>query len=209
VAKRGRRRQDHLARKAQAEGYQARSVYKLDELQRRHGLIRSGNRVLDLGAAPGSWTQRLLELVGGSGLVVACDLKPLEISSHPHLTAIQGDFTDAATITTLESNGPYDAVLSDAAPATTGNRTVDTARSEALVESALDVAGRMLKNGGSFAVKLFQGGGEQEIRSQMQELFGKVVQTKPAATRKESFEVYLVGLGFVGDAGRGDDNSPG
>lgn len=209
MAKRGRRRQDHLARKAQAEGFHARSVYKLDELQRRHVLVRPGARVLDLGAAPGSWTQRLLEIVGDTGHVVACDLNPLDISSHPRLTVFQGDFTDIDTIAALEAAGPYDAVLSDAAPSTTGNRTVDTARSEALVENALDLARRMLKNDGSFAVKIFQGGGEQHLRTEMERFFGKVAQAKPAATRKESFEVYLVGVDFAGDNDRGDLDSPG
>ncbi|MFP4484249.1 MAG: RlmE family RNA methyltransferase [Spirochaetota bacterium] len=207
MAKRGRRRQDHYSRRAHAEGYRARSVYKLDELQKKFGLIPSGARVLDLGAAPGSWSQRLLEIAGAAGVVVACDIKPLEISGPGNLISIQGDFTDRQTRSEIDAHGPFDAVVSDAAPATTGNRTVDTARSEVLVESALAIAEGVLKHGGSVVVKLFQGGAEQRLRGDMQRLFEKVAQAKPGASRKESFEVYLVGLGYRGGNGHGDDSS--
>lgn len=207
MAKSGGRRKDHYTRRAHASGYHARSVYKLDELQKKFRLVRPGGRVLDLGAAPGSWSQRLLEIVGTAGLVVACDLTPLEISGPENLISLQGDFTDQKTISEIDAHGPYDAVVSDAAPATTGNRTVDTARSEALVESALAIAESVLRHGGSLAVKLFQGGAEQRLRGDMQPLFEKVAQAKPAASRKESFEVYLVGLGYQGGNGHGDDSS--
>lgn len=196
MAKRGRRRQDHYSRRAQAAGYQARSVYKLEELQKKFHLVKPGDRVLDLGAAPGSWTQRLLELVGSEGQVVACDLQEIALSGKDRLHIVRGDFTDPEIIQELERLGPYDLVVSDAAPATTGNRTVDTARSEGLVESALDLARRFLTPSGNCAVKLFQGGAEQRLRADMQELYRKVAQTKPDASRKESFEVYLVGLGL-------------
>jgi len=169
-------------------------VYKLDELQKKFHLVNTGDRVLDLGAAPGSWTQRLLELVGSQGMVVACDLQEISLSAHDRLRVIRGDFTEPDIIDQLARLGPYDLVVSDAAPATTGNRTVDTARSEGLVESALDIADRLLKPAGNCAVKLFQGGAEQRLRGDMQRSYRKVAQTKPDASRKESFEVYLVGL---------------
>jgi len=214
VAKSGGRKKDHYSRKAHSAGYQARSVYKLDELQRRFDLIHPGNAVLDLGAAPGSWSQRLLELVGHAGRVVACDIKPIHLSAADadgessggasRLTLIEGDFTEPGTIEKIRAPGPYDAVLSDAAPDTTGNRTVDTARSEALVESVLDTAGTVLRPGGNLAVKIFQGGAEQHLRNDMRSLFRKVSQTKPAASRKESFEVYLVGLAYTPKA-RGEE----
>jgi 23S rRNA (uridine2552-2'-O)-methyltransferase len=198
MPKGGGRKKDHYARKAHSAGYQARSVYKLDEIQKRYGLVPGGAVVLDLGAAPGSWTQRLLEIVGGRGRVTACDLKALDISD-PRLTAIEGDFTEPETIERIRRLGPYDVVVSDAAPATTGNRTVDTARSEALVESAVDTAHRVLKPGGNVALKIFQGGAEQRLRQEMRSSFRKVGQTKPAASRKESFEVYLIGVDYKGE----------
>ncbi|MFW5995616.1 MAG: SAM-dependent methyltransferase, partial [Spirochaetia bacterium] len=161
----GTRRQDSYSRRARSEGFAARSVYKLDELQSRLSLVHPGNAVLDLGAAPGSWSARLLELVGTRGRVVSVDLSPIEAIERSGNAAIviQGDFTEADTIGRVAALGPFDVIVSDAAPSTTGNRTIDTARSAGLVESALALCESFLRPGGNAAFKLFQGGDEQTL----------------------------------------------
>lgn len=239
-----RRRQDHLARRAQKEGFAARSVYKLDELQRRTNLVSRGDRVLDLGAAPGSWSTRLLHLADvrpGShdehdendehherntrheqgerhhgtdsaennasknprrrAAVISVDIQPLERIERDgrSATLIEGDFTDPEVIERLARLGPYNVILSDAAPATSGNRTLDTARSAGLVESALALCEELLLPGGNAAFKLFQGGEERELLETMRRRFESARQLKPRASRDESFEIFLVGLGFRGD----------
>ena len=192
------REQDHLSRRARSEGFAARSVYKLDELQRRLALVKPGDAVLDLGAAPGSWSARLLELTGGQ--VVSIDLQSIDRIERAgrRATILQGDFTGDETVEKLVELGPFDVVLSDAAPATTGNRALDTARSAELVESAIALCERVLKPGGNAAFKLFQGGDEQRILADMRERFETAKQLKPKASRDESFEVFLVGLGYRG-----------
>ena len=192
------REQDHLSRRARSEGFAARSVYKLDELQRRLALVKPGDAVLDLGAAPGSWSARLLELTGGQ--VVSIDLQSIDRIERAgrRATILQGDFTGDETVEKLVELGPFDVVLSDAAPATTGNRALDTARSAELVESAIALCERVLKQGGNAAFKLFQGGDEQRILADMRERFETAKQLKPKASRDESFEVFLVGLGYRG-----------
>jgi len=193
VAKKGQRRQDHLARRAQREGYRARSVYKLQEIDGKYDLLgRRGVRVLDLGAAPGSWTQYA---VGRGATVVAVDLQEISVAG---ATCITGDFTEPEVIDAITERGPFDLVLSDAAPATTGNRVIDTGRSEALVESILAGLDRWLLPGGALAVKLFQGGAEQALRREVQQRFRKGILFRPEAVRRESFETYLVGIGFNG-----------
>ena len=195
MAKKGRRRQDHLARRAQNEGYHARSVYKLEALDRKFRLFHRGVRALDLGAAPGSWTQYA---VGHGAAVVAVDLQELTLAG---VTCITGDFTDPQIGERITAAGPYDLVLSDAAPATSGNKVVDTGRSEALVESILAGVPAWLVPGGAMVAKLFQGGGEQQLREAARVLFTSTALFRPKAVRSESFETYLVGTGYRGDAG--------
>jgi 23S rRNA (uridine2552-2'-O)-methyltransferase len=194
MAAKGRRRQDHLARKAQAEGFRARSVYKLEELNAKFDLLRgrggaAAQRVLDLGAAPGSWTQFA---VARGASVLAVDLQEMVVPGAECWTA---DFTEAGTIERIAAAGPFDLVLSDAAPATTGNRLVDTSRSEALVESILFNLDRWLHPGGSCAFKIFQGGAEQRLLAEMRRDFQRAALHRPKAVRSESFESYLVGIG--------------
>ena len=195
---------DHWAQKAKKEGYPARSVYKLKEIEEKFGILPRSGRVLDVGAAPGSWTQFVLRTRGKQCTVVAVDLSPLAIGTGPdnkktagiwpeNLVFYQGDITDADTIAFLETKGPYDAVISDAAPSTTGNRSVDTARSEALVENALELARKFLKPGGSCVVKIFQGSSQKEILECMKKMFSAVKAFKPKACRSESFETYFIG----------------
>ena len=192
VAKKGRRRQDHLARKAQTEGYHARSVYKLREIDEKYAIFRGGISALDLGAAPGSWSQYA---VGRGATVTAVDIKPLEITGP---AVIQGDFTDLDVAAAISAAGPFDVVVSDAAPATTGNRIVDTGRSEALVESIVAELPRWLAEGGACVVKLFQGGGEQQLLATFREVFRTAALVRPKAVRRESFETYIVGRGYRG-----------
>jgi 23S rRNA (uridine2552-2'-O)-methyltransferase len=193
VPKKGRRRQDHLARRAHSEGYHARSVYKLEALQRKFDLIRPGMSVLDLGAAPGSWTQFAVAQIGAA--VVAVDLHEMNVAG---ARCLQGDFTGESLAAEIAALGPYALVMSDAAPATTGNRLVDTGRSEALVESILAYLPRWLAPGGSLVCKIFQGGGEQRLLQAVRLEFRTGRLHRPEAVRRESFETYLVGLGYRG-----------
>jgi 23S rRNA (uridine2552-2'-O)-methyltransferase len=192
---------DFWALKAAKEGYPARSVYKLKELDEKFGLLGpSGGvsrNVLDLGAAPGSWTQFALEKMGQKGgNVTAVDLKPLtKIYNTDKLTVLLGDMTDEEVFRQVEHLGPYDTILSDAAPSTMGNRLVDTARSEHLLEFALVYADKVLRQQGNFVVKLFQGSDLGGVLKTMRTLFSTAKTFKPKACRSNSFETYLVGLG--------------
>lgn len=186
---------DYWSKKAFSEGYPARSVYKLKELDEKFGLLKKNYSVLDLGAAPGSWTVFALRTLNGTGHLTSIDLKPLAkdvVGSN--LTFIQGDLYDEAVRVQARDLGPYDSVICDAAPPTTGNRTVDTARSTGLVELAIFYAQTMLKPGGNFVVKIFQGGDQQQLLKSMRQVFTTARGFKPEACRAESFETYLVGL---------------
>ena len=186
---------DFWSQKAFSEGYPARSVYKLKEIDEKFGMIKKNYTVLDLGSAPGSWTTFLLRKMEGSGKVVSCDLNPLAKSvKGDNLVFIQGDLNAPQIRQAIKQNGPYDLVVCDAAPKTTGNRTVDTARSEQLVEMAVWYAQTMLKTGGNFAVKIFQNGDQQKILKSMREIFESAKGFKPEACRAESFETYLIGV---------------
>lgn len=186
---------DFWSRKAFSEGYPARSVYKLQEIDRKFGMIKKHYRVLDLGAAPGSWTVFLLRTLAGSGKVVSCDLNPLAKDvKGDNLVFVQGDLNDEEVREAIRQEGPFDLVVCDAAPLTTGNRVVDTARSAGLVGMAVWYARTMLKSGGNFAVKLFQNGDLQKILRDMRGIFAAAKGFKPEACRSESFETYLIGL---------------
>ena len=187
---------DFWSKKAFNEGYPARSVYKLQEIDEKFALVPKNCVALDLGSAPGSWTMYLLKKLSGKGKVVSCDLKELASNvKSENLFFIQGDLNDASVRDVIFSHGLYDVVVCDAAPATSGNRTVDTARSEQLVEMAMWYAQSILKKGGNFAVKIFQNGNQQMLLKKMRELFTSAKGFKPDACRSESFETYLVGIG--------------
>lgn len=196
MGKRGK--PDHYTDRAKKAGYKARSIYKLQEIDAKAGLFRSGMRVLDVGAAPGSWTQYALERVGTSGEVVSVDLLPVEVRAGKNLTVIEGDITEEPVRARLAEAGPYDVVLSDAAPSTTGNRTVDSARSAELVEIVFSVVDELLKGGGSMVAKLFQGGDEQELLRAARARFRSAKLQRPDASRSDSFEVFIVGVGLKG-----------
>ena len=193
----GREKPDYYALKAQKEGYPARSVYKLEEIHQKFAVLKKGARVLDVGSSPGSWSLYALKLLKGGGFVCGVDLTPSTLSAFPpNAFFFQGDIFDAATETMLTRHGPYDVILSDAAPLTTGNRTVDTGRSYNLCDRVITLAGSaLLKHQGNLVIKVFQGGDEKELADRMRALFGTVKALRPAAVRRESFETYYIGLG--------------
>ena len=188
---------DFWSKKASASGYPARSVWKLEEMDKKFHLFKKDSAVLDLGAAPGSWTLFALKHCGKAGRVVSVDISPLSESIiSQNLTFIQGDMTSSAVREAVAARGPYSLVICDAAPATTGNRTVDTAASLSLAETALLYAEQMLMQGGGFVAKVFQGGGERELVQRARALFSVATTFKPEASRDRSFEVYVVGVGI-------------
>ena len=187
---------DSYTLRARREGYPARSVYKLEEINKTHKLIKPGDTVLDVGAAPGSWTLFThRELLKGKGRIVAVDLNPLNLDPvPPTVTAFVGDAFSKEIRAKLVENGPYDTIISDAAPMTTGNRTVDTTRSEWLAEQVVYLAEEQLRAGGNLVIKIFQGGGQEEVLKTMRGIFTKAKAFKPKACRDDSFEIYLIGL---------------
>ncbi len=186
---------DHYTRKARKEAFAARSVYKLQEIQKRFRVIRRGGRVLDLGCAPGSWTQYAAELTGAGGTVVGIDLKKVGLSLPAHVCLLQGDILapDAAIADALAPG--FDAVISDMAPPTTGHRDVDAARSLNLCEAALAVAGAHLRTGGHFVCKIFQGPDAQAFTNRVRDLFSNQRIYKPQSSRKASREIFVIGKG--------------
>jgi len=192
------RADDHYTLKAKKEGYPARSVYKLMEIQKKFRILDKSSSVLDIGAAPGSWSLYLIRELGDKSAITAVDLLPLDPACKgDNFFFIQGDAFSEANIASILDKGPYNTVLSDAAPSTTGNKTVDTERSFQLVSSVLDLAEKILMPGGNIAVKIFQGGDEKELMNRMKKMFTAVKSFKPEAVRKMSFETYLVGTGFI------------
>jgi 23S rRNA (uridine2552-2'-O)-methyltransferase len=195
---------DAWALKASKEGYPARSVYKLQELAEKYKLFSPKSngplRVLDLGAAPGSWSLYLLRALKNNIDLTSCDLSPLsaeygkQFFSGANFSFIQGDFTTASVQNAIREKAPFDVIASDAAPATTGNRLVDTARSEELVSAVLDYAEKSLRPGGRLVVKLFQGEATANLLRNASRLFEKSHTFKPKACRAESFETYLIGI---------------
>ncbi|MFP4330207.1 MAG: RlmE family RNA methyltransferase [Spirochaetaceae bacterium] len=188
---------DHYTQRAKREGYPARSVYKLEEIHRKQPLFRPGDTVLDIGAAPGSWSLYLSRNLGPEGRVVAVDLKPLGLEATPeNLTILTGDIYDEATQGGIAAAGPFDAVVSDAAPGTTGNRSVDTSRSAGLVEFFIEMLPAWLRPGGAFVAKLFQGGEERALLEECRHRFASAKMFKPRACRTDSFETFLVAADY-------------
>jgi 23S rRNA (uridine2552-2'-O)-methyltransferase len=190
---------DLYVQQAQREGYRSRACYKLLELQQRDKLIRPGMTVLDLGSAPGGWSQVAAELVGHHGRVVASDILPMD--GLAGVDFVQGDFTEVAVfdqILACLGSDPVDVVVSDMAPNMSGMAAVDLPRAMHLVELALDMARAVLPPGGSFVAKVFHGEGFDALMSDTRALFGRVVTRKPAASRARSREVYIVARDFKG-----------
>jgi 23S rRNA (uridine2552-2'-O)-methyltransferase len=188
---------DPFVQKAQKLGLRSRASFKLEEIQQKDKLIKPGMTVVDLGSAPGSWSQLAAELVGPQGLVIACDILPMDPLAG--VAFLQGDFREEAVLNALLERidgRNVDVVLSDMAPNMSGNGTVDQARSMYLVELALDMCHQVLKKNGSFAVKVFQGEGFEQYVQLVRDVFTTVRIRKPDSSRSRSPETYIVATGF-------------
>lgn len=187
---------DHYFRKAKQENFAARSVFKLEEIDKKYKLFKPGQTVLDLGASPGSWSQYASQKVGEKGRVLGVDLSPVTVKMQ-NAVFIQADLRDLNLEEIFKEHGfepPFDLVLSDMAPKTTGIRMTDQARSMELCELALDVARRFLKKDGHFVCKLFHSDDFTKLRDEIKKSFQKFEAVKPDSTRKISKEIFLVGL---------------
>jgi 23S rRNA (uridine2552-2'-O)-methyltransferase len=190
---------DPFVKKAQLEGYRSRSAYKLLELHEKDRLIKPGMFLLDLGSAPGGWSQVAAKLVGGKGRVLATDILPMDPIKGVEF--VQGDFTDEAVVTALiQSLGgeKFDLIVSDIAPNITGIDSADQASSMYFLELALDTVRLTLKRSAGFVAKMFQGAGSDQYVKDLRTSFEKVLIRKPSASRSESREVYIVAKGFKG-----------
>ena len=190
---------DEFVKRARKEGYRSRAVYKLQEIDARDRLLKPGMTVVDLGAAPGAWSQYLVERVGRTGRVIALDILPMD--ALPGVEVLQGDFTEESTLKALlDALGgrPVDLVISDMSPNISGVDSADKARAMYLSELALDFAAQVLKPGGAFLMKVFQGSGFSELYKVIQGKFTRVVSRKPKASRARSAEIYVLATGFRG-----------
>ncbi len=188
---------DTYVKQAQQRGYRSRAVYKLLELQERYHLFKSGMTVIDLGAAPGGWSQLVVDLVKPKGRVIALDLLPMEPIDH--VDFIQGDFSDEAILSMLLqqlSTGKADWVISDMAPNMSGNESVDIPRSMYLAELALDFALQVIDQTGGFLIKVFQGEGFDVFLADLKKHFKSVTVCKPKASRGRSREIYILARGL-------------
>jgi len=193
-----RQHRDPYVKRAQKEGYRARAVYKLQEIDQRDRLLKPGITVVDLGAAPGSWSQYARRRVGPQGRVLALDILPME--DLPGVEFIQGDFTDSGVLDLVLSRlagQAVDLVISDMAPNISGVAVTDQARAVMLAELAVDFAVRVLRPGGDLLVKTFQGEGFKALQQEVARRFDRLVTRKPRASRAHSREIYLLGRGFT------------
>ncbi len=184
--------QDHYTRQAKKERFQARSVYKLQEIQQKYQVIKKGHKILDLGCAPGSWLGYAAKLTGEKGRVIGIDLKPVSGQFPAHTEII---IADVFALDPKSLQHDFDVVLSDMAPATTGHKDVDAARSYNLCETALGIARCVLVLGGSFICKIFQGPDFQKFADLVEASFGQLKIFKPRSSRRASREIYLIGMG--------------
>lgn len=194
---------DHYFKKAKQDQYPARSVYKLQEIHKQLKIFRPGQRVLDLGAAPGSWTLYAAEQVGPQGFVLGVDLQETSTGFPPHVVFLQDDVfqPSEALRTLLAEKAPFHVILSDMAPKTTGVKFADQARSHELCLEALALARLHLVRGGRFIVKVFMGPDAKALQVDMQQSFSTVKIHKPKSSRSESKEIFYVGLEYTGAPG--------
>ncbi|MDA1100538.1 MAG: RlmE family RNA methyltransferase [Proteobacteria bacterium] len=190
---------------AKKDGYRSRAAYKLLQLDEKYGLLKKDLSVVDLGAAPGGWTQVLLNALGPNGQVLAVDINEMDAVAGAQM--LVGDVTDLATEVAIRAalGGPADLVLSDMAPPATGHRATDHLRIIALAEAALDLAKAVLRPGGGFVAKVWQGGAEQALLANMKRDFAVVRHAKPEASRSGSAEMYVVATGYRGDRAAPDE----
>ena len=195
TAKKQSQWQDHYTRQAKKERFPARSVYKLEEIQKKYNIIKKGNNVLDLGCAPGSWLLYSADLTGSTGRVVGIDLVPVTVNIPPHVRVYTGDIL-LMTEDFFKSLGTdFNVVISDMAPSTTGNKFVDSTRSFDLCLSALTIAQVTLNTGGSFVCKIFQGEDFKTFMDSVRSVFKNHKIFKPKSSRKASKEIYVIGFG--------------
>ncbi len=188
---------DVFVKKAQAEGYRSRAVYKLKEIDEKEHLLKPGMTVVDLGAAPGGWTQYIAEKLDGKGKIIALDILPMD--ALPEVEFILGDFQEDDVLQKLTRSVPekgVDLLLSDMAPNMSGNPAIDIPRAMYLVELAFDFAEKMLKPGGTIFIKVFHGEGFDDLVKKARREFEKVVIRKPSASRSRSRETYLLAKGY-------------
>jgi 23S rRNA (uridine2552-2'-O)-methyltransferase len=183
---------DHYSQRARREGRPARSIYKLEEIDQRWRLLKRGDRVLDLGCAPGSWSQYAGERVGANGLVIGYDLQPVRLACPPHVQFRQADVFG---LSAADVGGSVDVLLSDMAPSTMGDHATDALRSSSLVERALVLADELLIPGGNMVAKILEGPGTEEVAVAMRQRFARLTRLRPKATRQHSTELFLIGLG--------------
>ncbi len=188
---------DEYVKKAQMMGYRSRSTFKLIEIQEKDKIIQSGMNVIDLGAAPGGWSEYARKIIGKKNKVIALDL--LQIDPIEGVDFIQGDFREDKVLDELYQvldGAPIDLVMSDMAPNMSGNKAMDQPRSIYLAELALDTAQTVLNEGGTFLIKMFQGAGFEEFKKEVSNSFSTVLIRKPKASRPRSKEVYILAKGF-------------
>ncbi len=200
---------DEYVRRSQQDGYRSRAIYKLIEIDEKDRLIRPGMTIVDLGAAPGGWSEYCVKKLGKKGVIVALDILPMEPIDG--VTIIEGDFREDVVFDQLMSvitraavepgsqDGKVDLVISDMAPNISGMGSVDMPRAYYLCDLALDLARQVLKPGGGLLVKLFQGEGFEEYNKELKSSFSKVVMRKPKASRARSREIYALATGFLGN----------
>lgn len=187
---------DPFVKQSKQDGYRSRAVYKLKEVNEKVHLIKPGMNILELGAAPGGWTQYVADLLQATGKIVAVDC--LWMAPVPHVTFVQGDFTEPAIQAELQKQlgGPVDLLLSDMAPNLSGVRSIDSTRAMALAEVTLEAAHEFLKPGGHLLMKLFHGAGFDALIKEARQMFKQVSSRKPLASRSQSRETYLLALGY-------------
>lgn len=191
---------DAFYRKAKREGYRSRAAYKLLEINQRFRLIRPGDRVVDLGSAPGGWLQVASHLVGKKGRIIGIDIQPITTFKEESIFFIQGDITSEESQGKIKQllGSSADCVISDLSPSLSGIHSVDVSRSTELSRSALKVASSLLKPGGNFLVKTFIGGETEALFMELRHYFHSLQRTRPEATRKGSSEIYCIAKGFKG-----------
>jgi 23S rRNA (uridine2552-2'-O)-methyltransferase len=193
-----RRNLDHYARRAKADGFAARSVFKLEEIHRKTPLMKRGDRVLDLGCAPGSWLKYAALQVGTNGHCVGIDRVAIDLSM-PNVETLVGDIYEIDDALLSDGGRKFNLVMSDMAPDTCGNRSTDHIRSVQLCERAFEIATKYLKLNGRFVCKVFEGGDLNGFVNELKLRFRTVKRVKPKSTRSESVELFIVGLGYRGD----------
>ena len=195
--------EDHYSRQAKKDNYPARSVYKLQEIQSRNKIIKKGDRVLDLGCSPGSWTLYASAMAGEKGSVVGLDIKPVTVDLPGNARVYICDILSIDDETLSSVGNDFNVVISDMAPATTGSKSVDSARSYDLCMAAFDIANRVLSPGGSFVCKIFQGDDFKKFSDMVKAAYETHRIFKPQSSRKASKEIYIIGLRFKGSGIRG------